>query len=674
MKEDVILEEQDISSGESSTKVTEAYTSDNIKVLEGLEAVRIRPGMYIGTTSVKGLHHLVWEIVDNGIDEALAGYCTEIVITLNNDGSVTVKDNGRGIPTGIVKGSNLSGVETAYTKLHAGGKFGEGGGYKVAGGLHGVGASVVNALSEYCEVTVERDGKKHFVRFENGGHILEHLKVIGDSENRGTTVRFKPDKTIFAETQVFDYDTIRDRMRVSAYLNRGITIIIRDEREGQEKEDKFYYEGGIKDFVSFINLNRKAISKIDKKDTIECPIFYCEGREKIKTAAEKEVDIEVEIAFQYTTEVGGNVYTFCNNISTGDGGTHEIGFRNAILNCLKSYEEEFSTKQKEKTESFTIDDVLEGLYAIVTVKHPDPQYEGQTKGKLGNSEVRTAVYQVLNRNFGRFLKENKKIAELILEKNAQARKARIAARKAKENVRNSQKLSTLAGKLSNCSSRNPEECELFIVEGNSAGGSAKDGRDARTQAILPLRGKILNTAKAADQRIFANNEIGNMIQAIGAGFADTFDINKIRYHKIIIMTDADVDGSHIRILLLTFFFKYMRELIRNGNIYVAKPPLYCITYQKKKYYAYSDDELETLKKQLGLKGNYPFQRYKGLGEMDPSQLNETTMDANNRKLIRIRLEDAIEADKIFTDLMGNDVEPRKEFIIKNAKFVKNLDI
>ena len=395
--------------------------------------------------------------------------------------------------------------------------------------------------------------------------------------------------------------------------------------------------------------------------------------EKIKTAAEKEVDIEVEIALQYTTEIGGNVYTFCNNISTGDGGTHEIGFRNAILYCLKSYEEEF-IKQKDKVEPFTVDDVLEGLYAIVSVKHPDPQYEGQTKGKLGNSEVRTAVYQVLNRNFARFLKENKKIAELIIEKNAQARKARIAARKAKENVRNSAKISTLAGKLSNCSSRNPEECELFIVEGNSAGGSAKDGRDARTQAILPLRGKILNTAKANDQRIFANNEIGNMIQAIGAGFAETFDINKIRYHKIIIMTDADVDGSHIRILLLTFFFKYMRELIRNGNIYVAKPPLYCITYQKKKYYAYSDDELETLKKQLGLKGNYPFQRYKGLGEMDPSQLNETTMDANNRKLIRIRLEDAIEADKIFQDLMGNDVDPRKEFIIKNAKFVKNLDI
>lgn len=673
MKEDVILEEVDVSSGESSTKVTTSYTSDNIKVLEGLEAVRLRPGMYIGTTSVKGLHHLVWEIVDNGIDEALAGYCTEIVIILNNDGSVTVKDNGRGIPTGIVKGSNLSGVETAYTKLHAGGKFGEGGGYKVAGGLHGVGASVVNALSEYCEVTVERDGKKHFVRFENGGHILEHLKVIGDSDNHGTTVRFKPDATIFAETQVFDYDTIKDRMRVSAYLNRGITIIIKDEREGSEQEDKFYYEGGIKDFVAFINQNRKPINKLDKKDTIECPIFYCEGREKIKTAAEKEVDIEVEIALQYTTEIGGNVYTFCNNISTGDGGTHEIGFRNAILYCLKSYEEEF-VKQKDKVEPFTVDDVLEGLYAIVSVKHPDPQYEGQTKGKLGNSEVRTAVYQVLNRNFARFLKENKKIAELIIEKNAQARKARIAARKAKENVRNSAKISTLAGKLSNCSSRNPEECELFIVEGNSAGGSAKDGRDARTQAILPLRGKILNTAKANDQRIFANNEIGNMIQAIGAGFAETFDINKIRYHKIIIMTDADVDGSHIRILLLTFFFKYMRELIRNGNIYVAKPPLYCITYQKKKYYAYSDDELETLKKQLGLKGNYPFQRYKGLGEMDPSQLNETTMDANNRKLIRIRLEDAIEADKIFQDLMGNDVDPRKEFIIKNAKFVKNLDI
>ena len=374
------------------------YGAANITVLEGLEAVRKRPGMYIATTSSKGLHHLVWEIVDNAIDEALAGFCNLITITITKENEIIVTDNGRGIPTGIHPKTGISTVETVYTVLHAGGKFGEGGGYKVSGGLHGVGASVVNALSKYLEVTVFKDGKITFVRFENGGHILEHLKVIGDSDNHGTTVRFKPDATIFAETQVFDYDTIKDRMRVSAYLNRGITITIKDEREGQEQEDTFYYEGGIKDFVAFINQNRKPISKLDKKDEITCPIFYCEGREKIKTAAEKEVDIEVEIALQYTTEIGGNVYTFCNNISTGDGGTHEIGFRNAILYCLKSYEEEF-TKQKDKTEAFTIDDVLEGLYAIVSVKHPDPQYEGQTKGKLGNSEVRTAVYQVLNRNY-----------------------------------------------------------------------------------------------------------------------------------------------------------------------------------------------------------------------------------------------------------------------------------
>lgn len=673
MKEDVILKETDNFNERAYEKVETEYTSDSIKVLEGLEAVRLRPGMYIGTTSVRGLHHLVWEIVDNGIDEALAGYCTHIEVIIHKDNSITVSDNGRGIPTGIVKGKGLSGVETAYTVLHAGGKFGEGGGYKVSGGLHGVGASVVNALSEYCEVTVERDGKKYFVRFENGGHIVEHLKVIGDSLNHGTSVTFKPDATIFSETQVFDYDTIKDRLRISAYLNKGISITLKDERDGQEQQETFCYEGGLKDFVTFLNANKTPIYKVDKKETISCPVFYCEGRELIRTSSDKDIDIEVEIALQYTTDYSGNVYTFCNNISTVDGGTHEIGFRNALLNNIKNYEENY-IKTKEKNEAFTIDDCIEGLYAVVSVKHPDPQYEGQTKGKLGNSEVRTAVYQVMNRNFERFLSENKKVAELIIERIAQSRKARVASRKAKENARSGQKLSTLAGKLSNCSSRNPEECELFIVEGNSAGGSAKDGRDARTQAVLPLRGKILNTAKANDSRIFANNEVCNLIQAIGAGFAETFDINKIKFHKIIIMTDADVDGSHIRILLLTFFFKYMRELIRNGNIYAAQPPLYCVTYQKKKYYAYNDQELEQIKAQLNLKGNYPFQRYKGLGEMDPSQLNETTMDKNNRKLIRITLEDAIEADKIFSDLMGTEVEPRKEFITKNAKFVKNLDI
>ena len=674
-EEQLKLTDVDVSNEREREKASESYSGKDMTVLEGLQAVRIRPGMYIGSTGFTGLHHLVWEICDNAIDEALAGYCTKILVEINADGSLSVTDNGRGIPVDKVEKSGLSGVETAFTILHAGGKFGDNNIYKVSGGLHGVGASVVNALSKWCEVEVYRDGGKYFVRFENGGHIVEPLKRIGDSDLRGSKVSFMPDSEIFRETITFDYDTIKDRLRMMAYLNKGITITLKDSRPGQEKEEVFYNEGGIKDFVTYLNKTKLPYSEKVKKDIVSCPIIYTEGAEEVTIAKDKKIRIYVEVCLQYTTDYTSRIFSFCNNIQTIDGGTHEVGFRNALLNAINEYDRNFiKSKDRDKDGSFTIDDCIEGVTAIISVKHPDPQYEGQTKSKLGNSEIRPAVYQVTKKCFDRFLIENKKVAEILIHKIEQAQRARLRAKKARDEARNNNKLATLAGKLSNCSSKNPAECELFIVEGNSAGGSAKNGRDAKTQAILPLRGKILNTAKANESRIFANNEIANMIQAIGAGFGPDFDINKIRYHKIIIMTDADVDGSHIRILLLTFFFNFMRDLIINGNVYVAQPPLYCVTYQKKKYYAYNDDELELIKKQLNLKGNYPFQRYKGLGEMDASQLSETTMDPNNRKLIRVTLSDALEADKVFQDLMGDEVEPRKEFIIKNAKFVENLDI
>ena len=674
-EEQLKLTDVDVSNEREREKASESYSGKDMTVLEGLQAVRIRPGMYIGSTGFTGLHHLVWEICDNAIDEALAGYCTRIKVEINADGSLTVTDNGRGIPVDKVEKSGLSGVETAFTILHAGGKFGDNNIYKVSGGLHGVGASVVNALSKWCEVEVCRDGGKYFVRFENGGHIVEPLKRIGDSDLRGSKVSFMPDSEIFRETTTFDYDTIKDRLRMMAYLNKGITITLKDSRLGQEKEEVFYNEGGIKDFVTYLNKTKLPYSEKVKKDIVSCPIIYTEGAEEVTIGKDKKIRIYVEVCLQYTTDYTSRIFSFCNNIQTIDGGTHEVGFRNALLNAINEYDRNFiKSKDRDKDGSFTIDDCIEGVTAIISVKHPDPQYEGQTKGKLGNSEIRPAVYQVTKKCLDRFLIENKKVAEILIHKIEQAQRARLRAKKARDEARNNNKLATLAGKLSNCSSKNPAECELFIVEGNSAGGSAKNGRDAKTQAILPLRGKILNTAKANESRIFANNEIANMIQAIGAGFGPDFDINKIRYHKIIIMTDADVDGSHIRILLLTFFFNFMRDLIINGNVYVAQPPLYCVNYQKKKYYAYNDDELELIKKQLNLKGNYPFQRYKGLGEMDASQLSETTMDPNNRKLIRVTLSDALEADKVFQDLMGDEVEPRKEFIIKNAKFVENLDI
>jgi len=633
------------------------YTASNIQVLEGLEAVRKRPGMYIGTTSSPGLHHLVWEIVDNAIDEALAGYCDTIDVSLNPGNTLTVTDNGRGIPTDIVPKTGKSALETVYTVLHAGGKFGEGGGYKVAGGLHGVGASVVNALSEWLEVNVYRENVEHFIRFEQGGKCLNPIRTVGPTERQGTTVTFKPDATIFTESIEFSYETIRDRLKQMAFLNRGIKITVTDYRGETLQSETFQYHGGISEYVEYINKNKEPI--FDE-------VIYCEGRES---------DIFVEVAMQYNDGYSPNVYSFTNNIHTHEGGTHEEGFRMAMTRVINAYAKE-NKFLKENEENFTGDDIREGLTAIVSVKHPNPQYEGQTKTKLGNSEVRGIVSSVVGEQFARYLLENPKIAKIVMDKVSLAAEARIASRNAKENIRRKGALdiTTLPGKLADCSSKDPSKCELYIVEGNSAGGSAKNGRDRETQAILPLRGKILNVQKAQLKRIFANAEIGNMITAIGAGMDPEFDVAKIRYHKIVIMTDADVDGSHIRVLLLTFFYRFMRELIEQGYVYIAQPPLYKIDYRSKSYYCYSDDQLANLKKQLELQDGYPFQRYKGLGEMDAEQLWETTMDPLRRKMLRVTLNDAIEADDVFASLMGENVEPRKRFIDENAKFVKNLDI
>lgn len=649
-------------------KADAKYTATNIQVLEGLEAVRKRPGMYIGTTSAAGLHHLVWEIVDNSIDEALAGFCTEVTVTINKGNTITVVDNGRGIPVDVVAKSGLSGVETVYTVLHAGGKFGEGGGYKVSGGLHGVGASVVNALSEWCEVTVNKDGGVYYIKFENGGHIVEHLKKIGtcDKNANGTKVTFKPDPLIFQDTTEYNYDTIRDRMRQTAFLNRGIRITVIDDRGEQQVKESFCYKGGIKEYVLFINNHKQRL--FDE-------VIYCEGSVPITLASGSTAHVYAEIAFQYDDGYSANVYSFCNNVHTHEGGMHETGFKEAMRKVVNNYCREYKFL-KEGEDDLTYDDIAEGLTAVISVKHPNPQFEGQTKTKLGNSEVRKIVNGIVSEQFQRFLLEDPRLARMIMEKIVMAANARMAARKAREDFRRkgSLELTTLPGKLADCSSKNPEECELFIVEGNSAGGSAKNGRNRETQAILPLRGKILNVEKAQAKRIFANAEIGNMITAIGGGIDPEFDTSKIRYHKIVIMTDADVDGSHIRILLLTFFYRFMRPLITEGYVYIAQPPLYKVEYHGKQYYAYSDEQLEVIKKKLNLKPGYPFQRYKGLGEMDAEQLLETTMDPKNRKMLRVTLNDAIKAEQVFTDLMGDDVDPRKEFIHANAKFVKNLDI
>ncbi len=642
------------------------YSAKDLQVLEGLEAVRKRPGMYIGTTAAAGLHHLVWEIVDNSIDEALAGFCDKITVTINKGDTITVEDNGRGVPIDIVAKSGLSGVETVFTILHAGGKFGETGGYKVSGGLHGVGASVVNALSEWLEVTVHKDGGIYYIKFGRGGKPLDHLKRIGDCTDRGTTVTFKPDATIFTETTVYDYNIICDHLKQMAYLNKGVKIVVIDDRGEQKLVEEYCYAGGIREYVESINFNKQPIMQ---------EVIYCEGRGNYVVGDENKGHIYCEVAMQYNESYNPTIFSFCNNIHTHEGGTHEEGFRLAMRRVMNDYARSVKLL-KDGQDDLETSDILEGLTAIISIKHPNPQYEGQTKTKLGNSEVRKIVSQVVSESLKRFLLENPKVAETIVNKLRTAATARMAARMAQENVRRKTGLevTTLPGKLADCSSKDPTKCELYIVEGNSAGGSAKNGRDRETQAILPLRGKILNVEKATQEKAFENAEIGNMIVAIGAGIDPEFKIEKVRYHKIVIMTDADVDGSHIRILLLTFFFRFMKELITEGYVYIAQPPLYKVDYHGKQYYAYNDEQLEVIKKQLDLKPGYPFQRYKGLGEMDAEQLWETTMDPKARKMLRVTLSDAIEADKVFTDLMGDEVLPRKEFIHKYAKFVKNLDI
>ena len=657
---------EDVTNEKALEKAKADYSGSDIQVLEGLEAVRKRPGMYIATTAAPGLHHLVWEIVDNSIDEALAGYCKNIEVTINPDNSITVKDDGRGVPVDTVAKSGLSGVETVFTILHAGGKFGGDGGYKVSGGLHGVGASVVNALSEWLDVTVCRDGGKFFLRFENGGHPVGHLKRIGDSNETGTTVSFKPDPTIFTETQVYNYETIRNHMRQMAFLNGGITITLTDLRGEEPVKESFRYDGGIREYVSYIDSNKVPMNPT--------PI-YCQGAEEVTLHDGTKERIYAEVALQWTDSYDQNgIYSFCNNISTKEGGTHVEGLNLALNRIINDYARKFKFL-KDDDKNFSTDDCREGLTAVISVKHPNPQYEGQTKTKLGNSEVRKIVSTVVADGLSQWLLENPNEAKTIISKVQLASKAREAAKNAREKTRKSaMELTTLPGKLADCSSKDPAICELYIVEGNSAGGSAKNGRDRETQAILPLRGKILNVEKAREDRIWANAEIGNMITAIGAGVRESFDISKIRYNKIVIMTDADVDGDHIRILLLTFFYRFMRPLLDNGHVYIAQPPLYKIDYKGSPYYAYNDAQLEVLKKQLNLKAGYPFQRYKGLGEMDASQLWETTMDPKARKMIRITVDDAAQAEKAFTELMGDDVAPRRDYIAQNAKFVKNLDI
>ena len=641
------------------------YNESDIQVLEGLEAVRKRPGMYIGTTSKTGLHHLVWEIVDNAIDEAMAGYGKEINIRILKDNVIEVVDHGRGVPTGIHPKTGISTVETIYTVLHAGGKFGEGGGYKVSGGLHGVGASVVNALSEYLEVWVKRDGHLYYQKFINGGHPDGHLKIIGDIDlnDTGTTVRFKADPQIFEETQEYDYEILKERTRQLAFLNEGIKITVSDLRGEQEIKDEFLFESGLEEYIRFINAN---------KTPIHDHIIHIKGEEETEVRGKTEL-ISVEGVIQYNEGYLPSLYSFCNNINTKEGGTHEEGFRLAIVRVINNYARE-KKFLKDNEENLQYDDVKEGMTAIISIKHPDPQYEGQTKGKLGNSEVRKIVSSIFGEQIQRFLLENPNEAKIIVEKALLANKARLAAKRAREQTRRKGALefSTLPGKLADCSSKDASLCEMFIVEGDSAGGSAKQGRVREYQAILPLRGKIINVEKANPHRVFENAEIGNIITALGTGIHDEFDISKLRYHKVIIMTDADVDGSHIRILLLTFFYRYMQPLIEAGHVYIAQPPLYKVEYGKTVEYAYNDAQLEEIRARAT--GKMSIQRYKGLGEMDYQQLSETTMDPAYRTLLRVSLDDAIEADRVFDMLMGEKVEPRKKYILENAKFVTNLDI
>ena len=635
-----------------ATQVEHSYTADDIQVLEGLEAVRLRPGMYIGSTSVRGLHHLVWEIVDNGIDEALAGFANRIDVTIEPGDVIAVRDNGRGMPVGIHEKTGISAVETIMTVLHAGGKFG-GGAYKVSGGLHGVGASVVNALSEWLEVTVYQDGKIYFIRFENGGHAVEPLKIIGTTEETGTLVRFKADPTIFKDTTVYDYETLNSRLRQLAFLNKDIRLTLTDKRTSDGPSNDYKYEGGIIEYVQFLNKNKSTIS--DK-------VIYVEGLQD---------GILAEVALQYNDGYQSSIYSFCNNIHTHEGGYHEDGFRMALTRCINTYAK--NNNMIKKDESLSQDDVKEGLVAIISVKHPDPQYEGQTKTKLGNSEVRKIVSNIAGEQINRFFLENPDIAKAIVEKAEIASKARIAAKKARELTRRKSALdgiSSLPGKLTDCSSKDASECEIYIVEGDSAGGSAKQGRDAKTQAILPLRGKILNVEKARTHRIFENQEIRSMITAFGCGIQEDVDVSKLRYHKIVIMTDADVDGSHICTLMLTFLYRFMKPVIEGGYVYIAQPPLYKVQKGKKIAYAYKEQEMDQLREKF--KDGYKVQRYKGLGEMDAEQLWETTMDPHHRVLKRVTIDDAMEADSVFDMLMGEDVEPRREYIQENAVYA-NLD-
>ena len=633
------------------------YTADQIQILEGLEAVRKRPGMYIGSTSSRGLHHLVYEIVDNSVDEALAGFCTEIFVQINEDNSITVIDNGRGIPVGINAKSGLPGVEVVFTILHAGGKFG-GGGYKVSGGLHGVGASVVNALSEWLEVKVFQNGNIYEQRYERG-KVMYPLKIVGscDVEKTGTEVHFLPDKEIFEDT-VYDYNVLKQRLREMAFLTKNLRITLKDDRE-DKKEKVFHYEGGIKEYVEYLNKGNQALYD---------EIIYCEGNKN---------GVNVEVAFQHNDGYSDNVYGFVNNITTPEGGTHVTGFRNAVTKTFNDYAR--SNKiLKEKDPSLSGEDIREGLTAIISIKIADPQFEGQTKQKLGNSEARGAVESVVTEQLTYFLEQNPSVAKTICEKSVLAQRAREAARKARDLTRRKTALDgfNLPGKLADCSDKNPENCEIFIVEGDSAGGSAKSARKREIQAILPLRGKILNVEKARLDRILGNAEIRTMITAFGTGIYEDFDISKLRYNKIIIMTDADVDGAHISTLLLTFFYRFMPDLIKKGHVYLAQPPLYKLEKNKKVWYAYSDEELSAILAEVGRDQNNKIQRYKGLGEMDASQLWETTMDPEHRILKKVYFDEEIssEIDLTFSTLMGDKVEPRREFIETNAKYVKNLDI
>ena len=640
-------------------KKNEHYDASDIQVLEGLEAVRKRPGMYIGTTDVKGLHHLVWEIVDNAIDEALAGYCNNIEVIINKGNSITVKDDGRGIPVEIHPKTKKSTVETVYTVLHAGGKFG-GGGYKVSGGLHGVGASVVNALSKWLEVTVYKNGKIHYMKFENGGHTVEPLKVIGDcEENRtGTTVTFKPDSTIF-DSEIYDYETLKVRIRELAFLNKGLSISLRDDRDEEDTTgEHFLYEGGISEYVRFINQGKTPIHE---------DIIHLSGEED---------GVFLEVAMQYNTSYNDNIYSFVNNINTHDGGTHEDGVKRALTRVINNYAKKTGIL-KDKDDPLTGDDVKEGLTMIISCKHPNPQFEGQTKGRLGNSEVRKLADSIFSQGFERFLMENPDDAKIIVNKAMLACRARNAARKAREITRKSDLATTnFFGKLSDCKSKDPKESEIFIVEGDSAGGSAKKGRDSMTQAILPLRGKILNVEKARLDKALGNEEIRTIITAFGTGIGDEFNLDKLRYDKIIIMTDADVDGSHIRVLLLTLFYRFFKPIVEAGHVYAAQPPLFRIMHGKTRKYVLNEKELDDYLKSLdeGVRSKAEIARMKGLGEMDAEELNETTMDINKRVLRKITVEDCVAADAMFNKLMGEEVEPRRQFIEENAIYVKNLDI